>query len=294
MDRAGEGRGLAFSLIGEVFCQGLSAEGCAEVREHLGWEGPLTPEIVAVERARIDMEVPPFASVFLSADGLCGGDVAAEAQALRARCGLGAAREPDQIGEVFGLLGWVHGRGTEAQRREVEGFMLRWVPGFMAALEGVDGVGFHRELLRIGWFLLWQRGAAQRAEGQWALPAVTDPLGDPRTGLRGIAEFLVRPVCAGGFFTVSDLLGVARGSGLPVGFGSRADRLEGLLQSAAHYGKVREVCAGLEAVTQRWERWWREAGEQGWAERVEAGRGVIRRVGQSAAQASPGKPSGSP
>ena len=168
----------------------------------------------------------------------------------------------------------------------------------MYSQRGVEGVEFHRELLRIGWFLLGQGRGSWRGEGRWALPEVADPLSDPRTGLRGIAEFLVRPVCAGGFFTVSDLLGVARGSGLPVGFGSRADRMEGLLQSAAHYGKVREVCAGLEEVTARWERWWVEAGEAGgpWVERVGAGREVLRRVGEGQAgeHSSPGKPSGSP
>ncbi|MSQ00813.1 MAG: hypothetical protein EXR71_02845 [Myxococcales bacterium] len=293
-----------FALLGELFAHGLTAGGraaWAQVPEAADLVAELSDEAAAEAYTRaLQLELAPYESAFCSEDGLLGGECVDALRTLRVRSGLPAEGEVDHLGEELRWLSFLTGASADAardgvdsahilelERQVLDQHVLRWLPALVASLRAQANAP---ALWVLAGDLALALSVARRVTlggepAAWALPAGISILEDERAGLRRIAEHLALPVQAGGMFCRSTLVGIGRALDLPAGFGARADLLEGLLRSAAHYGRVPELCGALEQQLVGWEGSWRTLDESGlgalaapWHARIGATRGILGRL----------------
>lgn len=214
------------------------------------------------------LEIAPFQGVFLSAEGLVGGELADAVADARGRCGLPVTKQPDHVAEEARWVGFLAGAEADALRDGVNAepiralaraafdeHFLRWLPALVAAVHSTSEHPHERAVLDLALALAWEhRLALDGAPPAWDLPAVENPLDDPKAGLGAIARHLARPAAAGGWISNAAVARLSRVLDLPAGFGTRADRIETLFGSAAHYGRVPDLCAALDAEFASWER----------------------------------------
>lgn len=146
----------------------------------------------------------------------------------------------------------------DLERTVLDEHLLRWLPALVASLRAQAD---SPPLLVLAADLSLALAVHRRVElggepAPWCLPPLAPILEDERAGLRRIAEHLALPAQAGGCFCRSTLVGIGRALELPAGFGTRADLLEGLLRSAAHYDRVTELCAALDRLVLAWDATW--------------------------------------
>ena len=294
-----------FSLLGDLFLHGLTPSArlaWVQVPEATGLVCALSEEGAAEAHTRaLHLDLAPFESAFCSEDGLVGG--VDDVRALRVRCGLDPAGEAvDHVGTELRWMGFLTGAAADAERdgvavgpvldleREVlDRHLLRWLPGFTASLRAqadapplfVWASGMALELA------VNRRVSLGGVITEWALPAAVPVLEDPRAGLRRIAEHLALPSQAGGVLCRSTLVQIGRQFDLPAGFGTRADLLEGLLRSAAHYGRVPQLCEALDAQVVAWNGVWATLDAAGlaalsapWHTRIAETRSLLGRLGE--------------
>ena len=286
----------AWGLLGDLFRRGLVADTVPawQATGQLAELGSGGLEAYAAAHTRLFLvEVSPHESVFLSADGLLGGDVAAAVRVDRTRGGLGdpLGVEPDHLGAECAWMAFLTGAEADARRDGVDPgpivtlqhevldrHLLRWLPQLMEALEGVSVDTTGRLYVEAaGLALALARSCFAELGGareSWSLPPAKDPLASAETGIYRIAEHLCLPVQAGGWWTRSALVGLGRGLDLPAGFGNRVDLVEGLFHAAAQYGRVPELCAALAEAA----RGWASRGDGPWPERARATVGLLERV----------------
>ena len=294
-----------FALLGDLFLQGLTPrarEAWAQVPDAEALIAALAEEAAAEQYTRaFTLELAPFESAFLSHDGLVGGDIAASVRELRARCGLDPATDaPDHLGEELRWMSFLTGAAADAardrmpaqaihelERAVLDEHLLRWLPALVASLRAQSEPP---PLLALAADLSLALAVHRRVElggapTPWSLAPLTPVLDDERAGLRRIAEHLAIPAQAGGCFCRSTLVGIGRAFELPAGFGARADLLEGLLRSAAHYGRVPELCAAVDAQVVAWDLEWGLLDQAGlaplaapWHARIAETRRLLERV----------------
>lgn len=301
----------AYTLLGDLFQRGLtpsSKEAWGEVPLARGALADLPLAQAAEVHTRVVvLDLPLRASAWRSADGLVGGDDAADAAALLGRCGRAVGAEPDSLGNQLALLGFLSGAVLDAERdgaripdvrlleRQALNSLLAWLPGGVAA---VRAAGEPAPLYELAAELALDLTIAHRAALGAPFDAPTLPplpalLDAPGTGIRAIAEYLAVPALAGGAFARSTLIGLARDYDLPAGFGSRADLLEGLLRSASHYDRRSELLGALAALATGWaESWGALAGPlrplgQPWRERIQITCEVFFRLAEAQPRTSP-------
>lgn len=308
-------RARALALVGDLFASGLRPDSLEAWRQVPGL-GVALPEVLDEDEAAAlhvhltQVELFPFESAFLDEGGLLGGDVAAAVRARRARAGLGEPRglEADHLAEELRLLSFL--AGAEAQARQdrqasavdnlrqhqaeiLDQHLLRWLPAFVLAVEGVPAAG-DGALYATAARLSLDLAVAWRAElpgpaPAWELPALRPGLlEEEQTGLGRIARRLCTPALAGAFLSSAALRRIGRGLDLPGGFGKRWQVLEGLLASAAHYQAVPAALAALDAELARFEAGYRaleEAVPQAvapWIARVAESRALVAEMGRAA------------
>lgn len=294
-----------FALLGDLLLHGLtprSREAWAQVPEAAAMVEALSEEVAAEQHTRaLALELAPFESALLSADGLVGGDIADSVRELRARCGLDPAIDaPDHLGEELRWMSFLSGAAADAardsmpaqaiealERAVLDEHLLRWLPALVASLRALAEPP---ALLVLGADLSLALAVHRRVElggaaTPWSLPTLAPILDDERAGLRRVAEHLALPVQAGGCFCRSTLVGIGRALDLPAGFGARADLLEGLLRSAAHYGRVTELCTALDTQVLAWDAVWGSLDAAGfatlstpWHARIADTRGLLERL----------------
>ena len=114
--------------------------------------------------------VPPYASAYLSQNGLLMQHPVTETEAVLARLGLTTAqglKEPaDHIGVQLSILSELAGR-PDAEAEFLAGHLLTWVPTFTALCAQLAPVPLYRELARatLGWLrALEGQLAAERSD----------------------------------------------------------------------------------------------------------------------------------
>lgn len=267
-------RARALGLVAELYAGGLTAESLGAWRQvpavAARLPDRLDPDAAGAGWVRVcHTELHPYASVFLGAEGLLGGEAATEARERRRRAGLAdpVEHEPDHLAEELRVLAWLAGAEADARRdgvdparllplqREGLDALLRWLPPLVAGVEGL-GLGGADALYATSAGLALDLVVAWRASlgnfTPWALPAAPDPWTDPETGLAALSRFLTVPAWSGGWWSGGALHRIGRTLDLPAGFGRRAEVLEGLLRSAAHYGEVPALTTALQAEVDRW------------------------------------------
>jgi hypothetical protein len=207
------------------------------------------------------MQSSPYAGEFL-------GDVPDVTVPLRARgdrSWLGAMRS-DHLGVLLAYLALVaeaeadaveDGNRVERERMAdqsaqfIDRTLASWLPSYLAgALEIASG--FWASVLTLTWDVVYDHRISI-ARPPEAVPVTALPLDvyDPQTGLREVAEFLASPARCGLYVARADVLALGRSAEAPCGFGPRVTLIVNLLRSAADYGSLRVIAAGVRGLVER-------------------------------------------
>lgn len=246
-------RSRTYGLISEILLDGWTERAVGVVRG-LPWADvlPDDPEQRAVRHQQVfGRAVPPYASVFLSADGLMGGDVAGAVRQTYDRIGFPASRtdvEPDHAGVLAAAMAYLTGAEADALRDGVAVEGIRARQGDVLAAHLVPWVGFFATAVR-------RQGVAEASEvaglledlvvGQGGEPEpaadAEELLSDPGVGLKAVARYLLVPARSGLWLSLHDIQRLADRAELACGFGRRVQMMESLWFSAVDHGRVPEL-----------------------------------------------------
>lgn len=259
--------------------------------EHVRLAGILglpEPPTAAEHSDTLLLQVHPYASVYLSIDGMKGGEVRDRTDGFWRAVGREPPVESDHLGALLGLLAALledgdasegqegarerlTGHATGALRRE---FLDGWVGVFLDAVDRSTSTAFHRS-----WSHLL-RQALLETETDGARPhhpVVSDdpnraPVRSPEEhGLMVFIGDLLAPARSGIVVTRRELERVARGAGLAFRAGPRVSMLETLLRQAPG-----ETLEWLERATSEWSALHAARGDDTWTERASDTRELAR------------------
>ncbi|MCB9680439.1 MAG: molecular chaperone TorD family protein [Alphaproteobacteria bacterium] len=255
----------------------------------------------ARHHAILGSEVFPYASAFLSDDGLLGGDVAGAVRARFAAAGFSArvsGVEPDHAGMICLCLAFLGEMEVEAlddgrddvlarvralQADVLGADVLPWFPALAVALER-QGDPFYAT---VGALAVELAAAHDAAPSPVILPPPLDVLDEPKAGLATVARALLVPGRSGWFLSRADLIRLGRAVEVPPGFGPRWKMLEALLVGAVDHGRAREALAALTAEIGTWDEGfagWEALGlpVSPWRERLAVTKGALQRLSEAA------------
>lgn len=284
---------------------GLDEDGLALVRQLEPLAAALPAEVdhdelAAEHHALFQMQVFPYESVYLDPTGHPGGPVSEAVADLYRRVGFGPKLgevTADHLGVELGALSFLSSAEADAVRDGATEAVIRcqdaareliarhlgtWLAPYAAAV-AAEPKTFWSTVVELAIELVAGHVAAlglEPAEGDERSRAA-ELLDDPSTGIRQISEFLCSPVEAGALFTRGDLERVGRALSVPTGFGTRAQRMQVLLESAAQYDTLPKLCGALvdELETRRAHMSGLSPVLGGtWARRVESTQAMLRRL----------------
>jgi hypothetical protein len=219
-------RARLYAWLGDLL-QEPDAVAAAEARA-LPALAPAFPEdldadaLAASHHRALGLEVLPYVPVFLAPDGLL--------------------RDPvrDHVGAVL--------HDVAAGRAGALDAVLRVLPPLVLALRDVDP----------GWALVAELAlelavSEPRPPTAWTPSGALPDLEAQQTGLRDLAEALVRPAVSGWFPTLRAIGRVAVAANVPSGFGGRADRLQAALLAAIDAGRAPALVDAVAAELSAWD-----------------------------------------
>ena len=294
-------RGRAYDLLGTALLDGLRPDRIAHFRavpalsKHID-ESPDPDRWAAAHHTAFGLEIPPFESVFVSESGHM--DDGTTIRQAHAQGGFGGARPdvpPDHAGTGLSYLSWLSaveadaiedgqdGACTHAQalaRSFIDAHLGRWLPALaVGAATSPDIHPFFVSAVSLASELVADhRSSLQPAATPWDLPAIPDPLADPKTRLADLARYLTTPSRSGGLLTRGALASVGRATAVPKGFGSRTLMLTNLMSSAAELRQLHDVLQGLGAVVGQWVIAHEEHGSPVWADRARETVSLLERM----------------
>lgn len=290
-------RGRAYDLLGDLFRVG------PERLQHLAAVQALAPfvpervddDVRAAWHGLFANEVTPVASAFLEPSGCLGGDLTAALwDAMRAG-GFVPSTEPDHLGTQLAYLSWLAGAeadawrdGEDARAQEISDrarafladHVLTWLGALVVAVQSVDA-GLYGAAAGLVYELASDHAGAVPVTPR--LAPRQDVVGDAKTGLRQISDWLARPARSGVLLAPAVLTRIARSMELPRGFGNRGRLVENLLHAGVHHGRLPELLQALDAELLAAER--RHLALRGgavWAERLRDTRRQLVTVRQAA------------
>lgn len=263
----------AYLLVSRIFMDGLSADLLPYVRQ--------LPELTALIPERFDQDeeaarhyhifghnILPYESIFRDASGLLGGQFCVEVNSMYKASGVDFPYEDDHFGQEVAflaalctaeVLAWQTDGNKAAdnfakyQAIFMDRHLLPWLSPFIAALE-TSSDRFYAALGKLTLSLVadhWRSLAdfshcTVEAQLRHNAPSqLMRLMHEEMTNLKTIAGFLVTPPLSGFYLTLDAIANLARGYGLPRGFGSRHQMLTNLLHSAAQYERLPDVLLGL-------------------------------------------------
>ena len=206
------------------------------------------------------LNCPPYAAVYLGAEGGLGGEAADRAAGFWRALGVAPPAEPDHLTALLGLyasLGEAAGDTrtaatadalTRARQALFWEHLWPWLPGYLAAVADLGTPGLAPWARLAGRVLLAERGAHP---GGWlplalrAAPAAPAGLG----GLNDLLDMLTCPVRSGLILTRRGLAGGADAAGAGHRIGERRFTLRALLDQAPA-----ETLGWLAGEAARWSR----------------------------------------
>jgi len=297
-------RAQAYGLLSRLVMVGLDEDGLALVRQLVPLAAALPDvdpdELAAAHHALFSMQAFPYESVYLDPAGHPGGPVSEAVADLYRRVGFGPKLDEvtaDHLGIELGAMSFLCSAEADARRdgradamarcedasRELIGRHLgTWLAPYSAAA-AAEPRSFWTTVVELAVELVAGHAdtlGLERVAAEVASPA-RQLLDDPDTGIKEISAFLCSPVEAGALFTRGDLERIGRALSVPTGFGSRAQRMQVLLESAAQYDTLPELCGALvdELETRRAHMTALPSVLGGsWSVRVEATQATLRRL----------------
>ncbi len=194
------------------------------------------PELAVAEWTQVFvLELPPFASVYLGAEGMIGGEARDRVAGFWRALGLSPPPEPDHLAALLGLYASL----AETEAREAElarsallaEHLLPWLPTYLAKLDEIAPPPFSAWGTLLAGVLSAQAGGLV-SEAQAPLhlreaPALEHP---GEVGPEAFLRQLLAPVRSGVIITRADLGRAARELGLGLRAGERRFALRALLE----------------------------------------------------------------
>ena len=233
---AAAGRWELFRALGAVAADPADARtACAA----LGWAGPGNAEHTDV----FVLNCPPYASVYLGAEGGLGGDAADRAAGFWRAIGLAPPAEPDHLAALFGLYASLGEAAGDTRTAATADVLTRarhalfwehlwpWLPGYLGAVAdlGAPSLAPWARLARRA--LLAERDAHPGGWLPLALRAAPEP-GPGDDGLDGLLSLLTTPVRSGFILTRRSLTAGAEAAKAGHRIGERRFTLRALLEQA--------------------------------------------------------------
>lgn len=267
-------RGRVYGLFARLLIDGIDAATLAQLQA-LEWllEADTgahdLDELAAEHHACLQLDVFPYAGVFLSTEAVAGAwadrcRAQFESVGFRPRLDQLAA---DHLGVAVACLSFVSAAigealddgqahvAAELERRcaaLLDACVLAYLPVLVAAIEHERATRlWPRVLGELLEFAALHRAALPSWPGTIVEPTTgpaADWLDDRDTNLRRIAEYLLCPAYSGVFLTRADVAALGRKRELPRGFGSRVLTLDNLLHSAIDYGQLAVLLDDLDAL----------------------------------------------
>ena len=253
-------RHCAYQLLSTIFVEGITGEVYATCKDIPSLE-PLLPEPYDEDMAGADhhdllgFNVLPFAGVYLAEDGRPGGQNYQQLNSWYLSHGFNASEmqvPSDHIGTQLAFLAFLLKLEIDGQHRPSEGALvasiqraqgeflqtqlLKWSLPFLVAVK-TQGNSFYAEAadLTLATVIDHVQDAAVNGDLVHDRPAPPDVLGDHKSGIKQIAEYMARPVFSGLYFSKQDLKLIARQLEIPTGFGDRVQLLTNTFRSAVSY-----------------------------------------------------------
>jgi TorA maturation chaperone TorD len=198
------------------------------------------------------VEAPPYASLYLEAPPVIGGETSLAWQAFLALRGrpltsLERAASADHAGLYLRALAAAE-RAQDVPALLCE--VLRWLPQFLTAVQRNDEAGFYGRVATLTVLALQE--SAKSANPALFLPGASPP--DPEDdSLRSLARWLATPVWSGWFLTKAHLRQLAAPFGAPLGMSEREHLLEQVFEGSALDERTSALLDALLAEQQRWE-----------------------------------------
>ena len=264
-------RARLYRLLSDLFRQGLSPEMRAELESFeltiFDLPAELDHDLAAADHFEIlDLQIPPFESLFRDPSGLVGGQIESQIleRCLQMECDLRTSeisadhvvnellvagelcrREQQCIesGDVSGLE-----RARRLQLEWLSAHPIRWLHSFCFALFELN----HPFYSQLGELTL-ELVESQLEELNMALDgSVATPSSEQESqpfdidGPRKLAEYLCLPICSGLYLSKAQISVLATQLELTTGFTTRAVMLQNVIESAIKFEKLDAFLSALE------------------------------------------------
>ncbi len=272
-DGARAGRAALLDLLADLFLRELDPPLARTLAADPALAEALQPpgdeegvRALRAEYARlILLEAPPYASLFLEAPPVIGGETARHWETALAASGIPAlplerASSSDHAGLCLRALAYAERRGAPGP---ILAEALRWLPQYLTALERADPGGFYGRVAQLAAYALGEsarQAAAPVAEPAGAEPPEIPPPEDDR--LRTLARWLCAPLWSGWYLTPGALRALARSLGSAPGRTDRAALLEQVFEASGLDNRTGELLDALLATLSEWDAAAREWGDQ--------------------------------
>lgn len=177
--------------------------------------------------------LPPYASIYLGADGMLGGEPRERIAGFWHALGLTPPLEPDHLAALLGLVATL-GEDAATQARHarhalLHEHLLSWLPAYLAKFNEIAPAPLH------GWASLLSESLAAQAHElpEFALPAALRELPempDPEHGATEFVSALLAPARSGVLLVRHDLSRAAQRLGLGLRAGERRFALVALFE----------------------------------------------------------------
>ncbi len=260
----------AYHLFSQVMLNGMTKD-ILPIINTLPELSEIEPQAVddwkADHYALFNMNVFPYETVFLTEDGLLGGELSEsvarayyegdfrtedgetadhignELAFMAFLCSVEAdAREDDVIQAIYYM--------THLQRQFLDKHLLCWLPSLVLAIHQQGDERFsviadltldltltHRQSLG---------DDSMHPTQPLTLPPAPNILDNENTGLSDIAEFLLTPVYSGFYLSRDDITRIGKQFQLPRGFGKRHQMLTKLLNTAIEHATIDDLMESLQ------------------------------------------------
>ncbi|OGH00167.1 MAG: hypothetical protein A2600_13680 [Candidatus Lambdaproteobacteria bacterium RIFOXYD1_FULL_56_27] len=258
MDLLAELRLLQPLLAGEL---DLGLVTLLEGHPHLGpvflahyGKGPLASKLdsLAADHYHLfSLEVFPYGTVFFNENAHLGGPFAGHLAQLFAEVGLEAPSEPDHLGRLLSLVGFLVKENRKETLAEVLYLdLLSWYFPFVEAVKRLGHPFFNPVLDHLTSLL-----GSLRADVAPLKPEIPKPEIDPLalleqegTGFKQISEWLLAPAVCGVYLGRTEIKELGDQLEMPTGFGTRTMLLPQMFYTAVDYERLPELLAALEAL----------------------------------------------
>lgn len=199
------------------------------------------------------IEIPPYASIYLDAPPVIGGDTSLRWEGLLTSLGrplrsLERAASADHAGLCLRAL-------ADAERADdivpVLREILRWLPQFLTSIERNARTGFYGRVA-----VLTAQVIQESARAAAYLGGATErdaPVGPEEMSLREIARWLTTPAWSGWFLSKHALRQLARPFGVATGRVDRAAALEQVFEASGLDSRTGELLTDLANELAEWE-----------------------------------------